>query len=234
MKNRRNHCKMVNEFGSQSFPNLESSLRFMPDDPGKLDWEELEKKYLAQKFFLNLFIPIKKFKDLKSYIQATQDYQAAVNRYYIDRLRSLKYHPAGGAISFDFNDPNPAVTWSVLDYWRVPKSSYYELKKAFSPVYAFALINRLKYKLDRKIAIPIFAVNDLHEEVCARLSARMVSPIQEELFKQEFEIKLEPDCPAKALANPMIHVRWPGEYVLNLNLHSQGKELVNTYRFQVN
>jgi len=232
-RKRKNHCKLVNEFGAQSFPNYESALKFMDSDLDKLNWEELEKKYLAQKFFLNRFVPLKKFQDLKSYIQATQDYQAIVNRYYIDRLRSLKYHPSGGAISFDFNDCNPGITWSVIDYWRVPKSSYLELKKSFSPVYAFALIDRLQYKLNRQIAIPIFAVNDLREEIAARLCARLVSPISEELYNQTLEFKLAPDCPSQALANPMINLRWPGEYLLELNLAWKDRELANNYRFKV-
>jgi beta-mannosidase len=232
-RRRKKHCRMVTEFGAQSFPNYESAIKFMNPELDKLDWQELEKKYLAQKFFLNLFVPLKKFQDLKTYIQATQDYQAAVNRYYIDRLRWLKYRPAGGAISFDFNDCNPAITWSLIDYWRVPKSSYFELAKAFSPVYAFALIDRLRYKLNHRLTIPIFAVNDLREAIAARLDARLLSPISEELYSQTFEFKLEPDCLAQALAKPAVSLRWPGQYSLELRLALKDRELVNKYSFRV-
>jgi beta-mannosidase len=225
------NLKLVTEFGTQSFPNFESAIKFMPDQIEKIDWNELEKKYLAQPGFLNRFIPRKNFQDLKSYIQATQDWQSIVDRYYIDRIRALKYKPAGGAIHFVFNDCNPAVTWSVLDYWRVPKSSYFELKNAFSPVYAFALIDREEYKLDSKITFPIMAVNDLYQEIDAQLSARLISPNGEEIFKQDFDFKLEPDCASKSLANPEIDLRWAGEYNLELKLNWQGKELDNIYRF---
>jgi len=233
LRKKPERLKLVSEFGARSFPNFENSIKFMPADLNKLDWEELDKSYLAQPYYLKKFIALKNHEDLKSYIQATQDWQSIVNRYYIDRIRSLKYRPAGGALQFDFNDCNPAITWSVIDYWRQPKSSYFELKKSFSPVYAFALIDRLEYKFDRKIAIPIFAVNDLYQDIDANLSVRLVSPISEELYKEAFEFKLEADCPAKALANPIVVLRWPGEYRLELNLSWLDKELQNNYTFKV-
>jgi beta-mannosidase len=225
--------KLVTEFGTQSFPNQESAVKFMPDRLERIDWKELEKKYLAQPFFLNRYIPTKKFSDLNSYIQATQDWQSEVDRYYIDRLRALKYQPAGGAIHFVFNDANPAVTWSVIDYWRVPKSSYFELKKAFSPVYAFALIDLPKYKLNSKLKVPIYVVNDLAHEVDAKLSAKLIAPDSTEVFSQDFELKLAPDCPALELAKPEIDLQWAGLYKLSLTLSWQDKELQNLYTFKV-
>ncbi len=230
---RPHRLKLVDEFGSQSFPNYENAVKFMPGQLEKLDWEELEKKFLAQPNYLEKFIPRKNFSDLKGYIQATQDYQSIVNRYHIDRLRSLKYRPCGGVLTFDFQDPNPAVTWSVLDYERTPKSSFHELKKAFSPVYAFALLNHAPYKLNRKLAIPIFAVNDLNRKIQAQLSARLVSPMKEQLFEQKLELKLDADCPAQAVLNPMLELRWPGEYRLELNLAWNESTLQNIYQIQV-
>jgi len=231
VRKKPHRLKLVDEFGTQSFPNYESAIKFMADNLEKLDWEELEKKYLAQPPYLRKFIPAKNCPDLKSYIQATQDYQSFVNRYYIDRLRYLKYRPNGGALSFDFNDPNPAISWSVLDYWRVPKSSYYELKKAFSPVYAFALLNFQNYPLNKNLSLPIFAVNDLNQKIEARLSAKVVSPVQELLYHQEFQVILDPDSPALAIANPSVQLRSQGKYQLQLKLSWQGKELENNYGF---
>jgi beta-mannosidase len=143
----------------------------------------------------------------------------------------LKYRPNGGALSFDFNDPNPAISWSVLDYWRVPKSSYYELKKAFSPVYAFALLNFQNYPLNKNLSLPIFAVNDLNQKIEARLSAKVISPVQELLYHQEFQVILDPDSPALAIANPSVQLRSQGKYQLQLKLSWQGKELENNYGF---
>jgi len=120
-----------------------------------------------------------------------------------------------------------------VDYWREPKSSYYELKKAFSPVYAFALIDRPRYKLEQKLPVPILVVNDLNRPVKIELSAKIISPIQEELYQEKFELELEPDCPAQALANPILALHWQGEYKLILNLRWEDNELENVYRFKV-
>ncbi len=229
---RPHRLKLVDEFGSQSFPNYQDALKFMTDDLNQLNWEELEKKYLAQPQYLNKFIPPENFHNLKSYIQATQDWQIFANRYNIDRLRSLKYRPCGGALAFDFIDPNPCVSWSLVDYWRTPKSSYYAAQKAFSPVYAFALIDRRKYKFEKQLAIPIFAVNDLNQKVEAKISARIISPMKEDLFRQDFSVSLAPDSPALPLASPSVDLCSPGEYRLELKLLARDLELENDYLFQ--
>jgi len=233
VKKKPERLKLVSEFGAQSFPNYESAIKFIPDQLEKLNWKELAIKFLAQPRLIKKFVPVQGKKGLKEYIQATQDYQSLVNRYYIDRIRSLKYRPAGGAIQFDFNDPNPAISWSVIDYWRTPKSSYFELKKAFSPVYAFALIEHRKYKLEQKLAIPIFVVNDLAQEIFAKIQVRIISPVQEEVYLKNFELALEPDSCAQAIANPIIELRWPGEYKLFLFLEWRDEKLENIYPFEV-
>jgi len=233
VKKKPERLKLVSEFGAQSFPNYESAIKFIPDQLERLDWKELAIKFLAQPRLIKKFVPLAGKKGLKEYIQASQDYQSLVNRYYIDRIRSLKYRPAGGAVQFDFNDPNPAISWSVLDYWRSPKSSYFELKKAFSPVYAFSLIPYKKYKLEQKLAIPIFVVNDLAQEISAKLQVRIVSPVQEELYLEDFELRLESDSCAKAIANPIIELRWLGEYKLFLSLDWLDEKLENVYKFKV-
>ena len=233
VKKNPQRLKLVSEFGAQSFPDYENAIKFVPDDLKNLNWKELAEKYLAQPWLLKKYVPPKKYPDLKSYIQATQDWQSEVNRYYIDRLRFLKYRPCGGAIAFNFIEPNPSIQWSVVDYWREPKSSYYQLKKAFSPVYAFVLIDRPKYKLEQKLPVPILVVNDLNHPVKIELSAKIISPIQEELYQEKFELELEPDCPAQALANPILALHWQGEYKLILNLRWEDNELENVYKFIV-
>ena len=102
----------------------------------------------------------------RSWCELTQDYQIAINRFYIDRLRYYKYRPTGGIMPFMFHDPNPAIQWSIVDYWRVPKRSYDAMRLAFSPQYIFTLLSQDHYPLGKPIDLPIYVVNDAQRDRC--------------------------------------------------------------------
>ena len=75
------------------------------------------------------------FASLADYVAESQAYQAFFIRYTIDRWRRQKFNPVGGYIHFLFTDGWPAITWSVLDYYRLPKAGYQALAGASRPVY---------------------------------------------------------------------------------------------------
>jgi beta-mannosidase len=50
-----------------------------------------------------------------------------------------------GIVQFDFTDPWPAISWSVLDYWRAPKPAFDALRRAMQPVLpSFQLPDRIE------------------------------------------------------------------------------------------
>ncbi|NTW97602.1 MAG: glycoside hydrolase, partial [Oscillochloris sp.] len=133
------NLSFVTEFGAQSFPNLESSRRFVPEPLTDADIAHLCTRHGFQAEIMDNWIAWRQAGSLAEMVDLTQDYQIFINRYYIDRLRFYKYRPTGGIVPFIFLDPYPAILWSVVDYWRVPKRSYYAMRMAFSPQYAFCL-----------------------------------------------------------------------------------------------
>lgn len=159
------NIRFVTEFGAQSFPNYESCARFMPTDIEQLDVAQLTDRHHFQPEVMGNWYDWRAFTTLDELITYSQEYQSEINRYYIDRLRYHKYRPTGGIVAFLFNDSNPAVQWSVVDYWRVPKRSYAALQLAFSPRYIFALLDHDHYILGQVVEVPIYVVNDLHEPV---------------------------------------------------------------------
>jgi beta-mannosidase len=225
--------KFITEFGSQSFPNLDSAKKFMADSLDKVDWKKLERRHHYQGFFMRKFVDPKKHKTLESFIRATQDYQSELNRFYIDRVRSLKYKPNGGCVAFLLLDSNPAVQWSVIDYWRAPKSSYFALQKAMSPVYAFTILEKSSYKLGEIVVIPVFAVNDTWEEVKVDVGLAVTSPVGDAVLDQSFERALSADCEAVALGNPELKLRWAGTYQVKITLHTESGRLENRYELKV-
>ena len=227
------HLRFVTEFGAQSLPNRESAVRFMDPDIRKIDWRTLKARHSYQPFFMKFFANPKRFPDLASFITATQDHQAEVNHYYIDRIRARKFKPGGGVVAFSFHDANPAITWSIVDYWRVPKSSYAEMKKAMSPVAAFAIPDRGCYRRGDVARIAVHAVNDTPTSAPVKVVVRIVSPVGETIVDETREAELAADAPALVLMNPEVRLRWEGEYRVELELTGPDGPLRRDYRIQV-
>jgi beta-mannosidase len=217
--------QFVTEFGAQSFPNYESSIRFMAKELGDIDWGRLEARHSLQRKIMDRWLDLDSFEDLEELIEASQEHQIAVNRAYIDRLRYQKYRPVGGVLAFSFHDPNPAVQWSVLDYWRVPKRSYYHLKRAFHPQYVFTLLKAHEFAVGQEIAVPIYVVNDspqAYEEV--GIGVEVLGGEGARTTHAEFTCALPADSEAELVR--LLHFRFkePGERKLRLRLE-YGQEL---------
>lgn len=226
-------ARFATEFGAQSFPNLENAAKFMDADLSRIDWKQLQDRNSLQIELMDHWTPREGFRDLGAYIQATQDYQSFIQRHYIDRLRARKYAPNGGLLSFMFNDPNPAIQWSVVDYWRTPKSSYFSLRDQLRPVYAMALLERDETRRGDALRAELYAVNDLRRSVNARVEAVWVDDEGRELFRGEFPAALAADGPALRLGAIEARAHVSGRAVLTLTLHGEGEPFVNRYEVRV-
>lgn len=126
------------EFGVQALPNLDSPFwatvnSRWPVEAGDASWAHSG----YQSLFWNspgVGAP-SQFTSLADYVAASQAYQAFFIRYTIDQWRRQKFEPVGGYIHFLFTDGWPAITWSVLDYYRLPKAGFHALAEASRPVH---------------------------------------------------------------------------------------------------
>ncbi len=226
--------RFVTEFGAQSFPNLESSRKFMAESLDDLDWDRLEQRHHLQRQHLRRWVAVDDMPTLDALIEATQEYQAKVNQHFVDRLRLRKYQPTGGIANFMFHDPNPAVSWSVLDYWRVPKRSYHRLAKAYHPEYVFAVLARTHYRHREEIEIPVYVVNDSQTD-------RGTVRISVQIFDEEGRVRLEAsftsELPAdsKAIEVGRLRTRFaePGVRRLVLRLFYGAQVFENSYRLRI-
>ncbi len=228
------NIRFVTEFGAQSFPNYESSIKFMEPDLTKIDWEHLEERHHLQKKNMEHWIDLEAYHDLPALIEATQDYQSEVNRFYIDRLRYHKYQPTGGILSFLLLDSNPAIQWSIIDYWRVPKRSYYGMQKTFHPQYLFTLLEKDKYCVGEEVSVPIYIVNDSREgyervEVTAEVLDFQGARTTYLLFPSS----LEADSMAKLVKRVQFRFPSPGERRLLLTLRYGEETFQNEYRLSI-
>ncbi|MFN8567507.1 MAG: glycoside hydrolase family 2 TIM barrel-domain containing protein [Kouleothrix sp.] len=219
------NIRFVTEFGAQSFPNIESCARFMETDIAKIDWDYMASRHHMQPNMFDYWLKWREAGSLGELVHMTQEYQSAINRFYIDRLRFNKYRPTGGIIPFMFHDSNPAVQWSIVDYWRVPKRSYHAMQRAFSPQYLFTLLKYDSHPPGRPIDLPLYVVNDAHRQVPIELFAHLSGP-EGEIARVERALTLPADCMAMEIDRLRLTPERPGEYRLALALRQGDVTLV--------
>jgi beta-mannosidase len=224
------NLRFVTEFGAQSFPNVESCLKFLPADVSQLDAEYLAQRHGLQPDIMSKWVPWREAESLAELVEMTQSYQIELNRFYIDRLRYHKYRPTGGIAPFMFCDPYPAILWSIIDYWRVPKQSYYAMRTAFSPQYVFTLIKPRMYRVEEQIDLPLYVVNDAQEAFPhMQIKAVLYSPQGQQLATVEHALRLEADCPAEEVDRLRLTPTRPGRYTLELALYGGLEEVRQVY-----
>jgi beta-mannosidase len=152
-------ARFVSEFGAQAVP--ESAGFMEPERWPDLDWERLGRNHALQRERFDRYVPPADYATFPDWRAATQQYQADLLTHHIETLRRLKYRPAGGFCAFAFADGIPAVTWSVLDYDRVPKAGYHALAAACAPGIGVADRPEASYAPGTPLALDVHVVNDL-------------------------------------------------------------------------
>lgn len=227
------NLRFVTEFGAQSFPNKESCLKFMPENLLWIDWKHLHRRHSFQNNVMKHWFDWRQNRTLDALIEQTQHYQSELNRFYIDRLRLRKYRPTGGIVPFMLVDSNPAVQWSVIDYWRVPKASYWAMRDAFRPQYAFTLIDKPRYTLGDRLPLPIYGVNDARQPERYRITASVTSPELRRVAELTVVGEFAADCEAQELGRMEFVADRRGQYEVQIRLDCAGERFVNTYHLRV-
>jgi hypothetical protein len=104
------------------------------------------------------------------FVEATQQAQAYGLQIAIEHARRNKPR-VGGCAFWQFNDAWGAISWSVLDYYRVPKRAYTKIKQVYNP-----LLVSFDYPLKRrrtgdKVRGTVFIVNDWNRALDPRVRA---------------------------------------------------------------
>jgi beta-mannosidase len=152
-------ARFVSEFGAQAVPNTDDFIH--PERWPDLDWEGLEAHHALQRQVFDERVPPSSYPTFEAWRAATQDYQARILRHHIEALRRLKYRPTGGFCLFLLADAQPAISWSVLDHRRSPKSGYAAVKAACAPVIITADRPAESYRPGHRVEADIHVVSDL-------------------------------------------------------------------------
>jgi beta-mannosidase len=97
---------------------------------------------------------------LDQFIEATQKAQALGLQVAIEHFRRRKYR-ASGTLFWQFNEPWPAICWSVVDYYRRPKLAYHKLKQIYNPILISLNYPLIEYRPGTVLRAKVWAINDL-------------------------------------------------------------------------
>jgi beta-mannosidase len=155
----------MSEFGLQALPKIETVREMFPSgSPPSLD----DSQWAARKLQVDKirhYTGSLAADDLVATIEATQRTQAAGLQAGIEacRLRregSPTRHPCGGLAFWQFNEPWPVVSWSVIDRQGRPKAAYDMLLRSYQPLLVAARFERRKWCAGDRFEAEIWLVND--------------------------------------------------------------------------
>lgn len=127
----------VSEVGAQALPNANSPVwrhlnRGWPVADDDQSWRYAG--YQPAEFLALLGSPAS-HPSRDGCIRASQEYQAHLLRFAIDRWRREKFLPCGGVLISQLVDAFPAISAAVLDHSRRPKRAFRTIAEAFAPLY---------------------------------------------------------------------------------------------------
>jgi beta-mannosidase len=185
-KYREDECQFASEFGLQAAPASESLKKFLGKNglwPRGNEWvhhkAELEK--------LDRYAGVAKdSKKLEEYVEATQRTQAYALQTAIEHYRRRKFR-CSGTIFWQFNEPWPAISWSIIDYYRNPKLAYHKLKEIYNPILVSLKYELRRYEAGEVVPIEGWIVNDFPRS----LSSCMVDVYLDEGGKRIMNLRFD-------------------------------------------
>ncbi|MBI4832355.1 MAG: hypothetical protein HY801_12560 [Candidatus Lindowbacteria bacterium] len=153
-------CQFASEFGLQAAPAVQSLKRFLSEKsvwPIGPEWEYHKAQLKKLERYTGSF---KNFGQADRFVEISQRTQAFALQTAIEHFRRRKYE-CSGTMFWQFNEPWPAISWSVIDYYRNPKLAYDKIKEIYSPVLVSLKYELKRYSAGEQVPIEVWIINDL-------------------------------------------------------------------------
>jgi beta-mannosidase len=138
-----NRCHIASEYGLQAPPSASQLRTFLPAEdlwPPAQAWETRKAQLSRLERYARPFLCGDHRKmvrlenlDLPTFIDASQRAQAVGLQTAIEHHRRNKY-TCSGTLVWQFNEPWPSISWSLIDYLWHPKLAYQAVRRAFNPL----------------------------------------------------------------------------------------------------
>jgi beta-mannosidase len=183
---------LMSEFGLQAFPPLADLEKYISADfrwpIGKL----YEFHNLGTAKMLKYIRATPHEENLASYVEASEKMQAYYYQRATEHWRIRKYR-VSGTLFWQFNEPWPAVCWSVVDYDLHPKAAYERIKDSYNPLLVAADLAVRGWKPGDAFSTDLYLVNDVDKQfsglkIEARVAGQKVG---------EWSANSEPDSSVK-------------------------------------
>ncbi len=155
----------MSEYGFQGFPDTSTVNKFTESKDRYLfsDVLKLHQKHPTGYETLTKYMDMYGLKtdDYYEFMKNTQILQSHCLKTAIESQRKAMPY-CMGTLLWQFNDCNPVVSWSLIDYQGNPKPSLNEVKKLYDDI--------LIIPVEEKGMIRVYIVNDKREEVYGKLT----------------------------------------------------------------
>jgi beta-mannosidase len=102
---------------------------------------------------------------LEAFVEASQRAQAQGLQIAVEHYRRQKSRGCGGALVWQLNEPWPAISWALVDFYRQPKDGYYAVQRAFQPLLVSLEYPLRHYQEGDALPVRIWLIQDGHESL---------------------------------------------------------------------
>jgi beta-mannosidase len=166
----------ASEFGLQAVPGIDSLQRFIP--PGELwppgpAWLHHNAELAKLAFYARPYVAAPEpagrpaytsewtahFDSAETFATATQRAQADGLQVAIEHFRRRKGR-TGGCLVWQLNEPWPAISWALIDYYRLPKQAYRRVQRAYNPLLVSLEFALRQYQAGETVSAAVWVIND--------------------------------------------------------------------------
>jgi beta-mannosidase len=182
--------KFSSEFGMHASSNRYTLEKNLPE--GTFYWGSDEMSYRNKDYHHQKGIMLMEGytgipTNIEEYMNFSMLTQAEGLKCGIEHYRRNKPNTSG-ALVWQLNDYWPGTSWSMIDYYQLPKASWYYAKKFFHPLL-------LTIDHDAGQDVKVWVVNDRLETYEDTLELKVVSFSGEELFRTTMEVTIPGNAP---------------------------------------
>lgn len=225
----------VSEYGSLSLPTLESLKKELStedmwsDKNSEPRWHGLPINVSAYSYLssfdydgvASLVDRVTQYTDrhirsVQELVDDSQLYQAFLMKYATEAYRRKKYDPVSGTRFWDYGEVWPGIRWGIIDYFRVPKMSYYYVKQAQARLALnFAYEQALESQVSgKRLQIPVWVINDHDESLPVKVNCQIQDLSGNVLWNHVFDATVPGDGKKQMGVIDWVTPEEPGVYVV--------------------